>query len=67
MGEGFAAGFGEVWVERAGFGDSEWTDYEGSAAVIEGYSMAESDSRVEGGSKRAIEVGNDGEVNGSGM
>ena len=34
---------------------------------IEGYGMAACESRVEGGSKRAIKVGSDGKVNGSGM
>ena len=34
---------------------------------IEGYGMAKCESRVEGGSKRAIKVGSDRKVNGSGM
>lgn len=36
MGEGIAANLGDVWVERVGCGDPEWTESEESEAAIEG-------------------------------
>ena len=50
-GKRFAAEFGEVRVERIECGGIGWTDNKGSETTIEGYSMAESKSSLEGESR----------------
>ena len=64
MGEGFAAEFGEVEVERIECGGIGWTDNEGSETAVEGYSMAESKGILEGEGKGEFKVSNDWETYG---
>ena len=64
MGEGFAAEFGEVEVERIECDGIGWTDNKGSETAVEGYSMAESKSSLEGEGKGEFKVSNDWETYG---
>ena len=64
MGKRFAAEFGEVGVERIECGDIGWIDSKGSEISIEGYSMVESKSSLEGEGKVEFKVRNDWETYG---
>ena len=59
MGKRFAAEFGEVRVERIECGGIGWTDNIGSETTIEGYSMAESKSSLEGEGRGEFKARND--------
>ena len=64
MGKRFAAEYGEVGVKRIECGGIGWTDNIGSETTIEGYSMAESKSSLEGEGKGEFKVRNDWETYG---
>ena len=58
------APYGEVGVERIECGDTGWIDNKGSETTIEGYSMAESKSSLEGEGKGEFKVRSDWETYG---
>ena len=59
VGKRFAAEFGEVRVERIECDGIGWTDNRGSVTTIEGYSMAESKSSLDGEGRGEFKVRND--------
>ena len=60
----FAAEFREVKVQRIECGGIGWTENKGSETTIEGYSMAENKSSLEGEGKGEFKVRNNWETYG---